>query len=151
MGTEQTLTFHSTGVMASLKLYSSSLRRLLVIGFIYLKMRAPGDSTSLYPSNPNRLFQAFADITTQLNNTTSSWGLTLAHQFHAALPIEYCEDIKANDVNRYQFPDPATLTTKAKQLAALRTLRWLAVNAKKQLETLFKQQTAFMTTYMQRT
>ena len=83
-------------------------------------MRAPGDVTSSDLSNPNDLFCAFADITTQLNNTTSSWGLTLAHQFHAALPIKYRNNIEANNAKRYQLPDPATLVTKAKQLSALR-------------------------------
>jgi hypothetical protein len=96
-----------------------------------LKMRTPGDLTSSNPSNPDDLFRAFADIATQLNETTSSWGITLAHQFHAALPTEYREDIEANDVNRYQLPDPAMLTTKAKQLDALRKLRWVAVDARK--------------------
>jgi hypothetical protein len=112
-----------------------------------LKIRSPSDPVSSGPSNPANLFHAFADITTQLNDTTSSWGLTLAHQFHAALPIKYREDIEANDVNCYQLPNPATLTTKAKQLAALRTLRWVAVDANKRFDTLFKQQTAFMTVY----
>ena len=51
-----------------------------------LKMRTPGDPASSNPSNPDDLFRAFADLATQLNETTSSWGLTLAHQFHAALP-----------------------------------------------------------------
>ena len=68
------------------------------------------------------MFQAFADNATQLNDTTSSWGLTLAHQFHAALPPEYQEDIEANDVNHYKIPDPATLVTKAKQLETLLAL-----------------------------
>jgi hypothetical protein len=116
-----------------------------------LKMRAPGDLTSSDPSNPDDLFQDFADIATQVNDNTSSWGLTLAHQFHAALPIEYRNNIEANDANHYQLPDPATSTTKAKQLAALCTLRWVAVDAKKRLETLFKQQTAFMVTYLKNT
>ena len=63
-------------------------------------MRAPGDPKSTDPSNPDDLFHAFADIATQLNDTTSSWGLTLAHQFHAALPMEYRDNIEANDANR---------------------------------------------------
>jgi hypothetical protein len=76
-----------------------------------LKMRALGDTTSSSPSNPDDLFQAFADIATQLSDTTLSWGLTLAHQFHAALRIEYRDDIEANDTNHYKLPDPASPVT----------------------------------------
>lgn len=39
------------------------------------------------------------------------------------------------------------MSSKDRQLDALRTIRWVAVAAKKRLEVLFKQQTAFMTTY----
>lgn len=117
-----------------------------------LKMRATGDTPSPSDlSNPDDLYHAFSAIAVQLNDTPSSWGLTLAHQFHAALPVEYREDIEANDANGYQLPDPATLGTKDKQFDAIRKLRWVAIDAKKRLETLFKQQSAFMLQYMKST
>jgi hypothetical protein len=54
----------------------------------------------------------------------SSWGLTLAHQYHSALS----DDVKqrlARD-KQYTLPDPALLSTKVSQLSALRTLRTAA-------------------------
>lgn len=63
-----------------------------------LKMRPSHDPAKPNElSNPDDLFNSFLDLATQLNDDTSSWGLTLAHQFHSSLPLEYTEDIESND------------------------------------------------------
>jgi hypothetical protein len=80
---------------------------------------------------PDQLFEAYVSLVPMLPNNISSWGLTLAHQYHSALS----EDVKqrlARDKS-YFLPDPAMLPTKITQLSALRTLRRAASVAQREL------------------
>jgi hypothetical protein len=81
---------------------------------------------------PNDLFLEFMNLALGLPTTVASWGLTLAHQFHAALP-EDCRKIIESSRD-YTMPDASLLTTKSAQLDALRSARKAAVTASKQID-----------------
>jgi hypothetical protein len=73
---------------------------------------------------PDQLFESYVALVPMLPIAVSSWGLTLAHQYHSALS----DDVKqrlARD-KQYTLPDPALLSTKVSQLSALRTLHTAA-------------------------
>jgi hypothetical protein len=80
---------------------------------------------------PDQLYESYVSMVPMLPAAVSSWGLTLAHQYHSALS----EDVKQRLVRdkEYTLPDPASLLTKVSQLAALRKLRSAASIAQFQL------------------
>jgi hypothetical protein len=71
--------------------------------------------------SPDQLYEAYVSLVPMLPDDVSSWGLTLAHQYHSALTDEVKQRL-ARD-KEFRLPDPAVLPTRASQVSALRTLR----------------------------
>ena len=80
--------------------------------------------------SPDELFEQYIFHSQLLPDNPASWGLTLAHQFHASLS----DDCKSSLAHSYTLPDPAGLNTKSLQLLALRTLGTLAVKEQRTLD-----------------
>jgi hypothetical protein len=80
---------------------------------------------------PDELYESYVELVPLLPSVVASWGLTLAHQYHSALS----DDLKQRlaRAKEYTLPDPAELSTKVCQLAALRTLRRFASLAQREL------------------
>ena len=62
------------------------------------------------PSAPDELFHHFSNLAALLPEATSSWGITLAHQYHSALSEDLHDSLDYDD--SYILPDAAELTTK---------------------------------------
>ena len=75
---------------------------------------------------PDELFDEYANLTPLLPLNVSLWGLNLVSKFHDALSPELQEMLSADQT--YTTPNPASLTNRAEQLDALRTLRFTAVH-----------------------
>ena len=75
---------------------------------------------------PDELYDEYANLTPLLSpNVSLCWGLNLVSQYHDALSLELQEVLSVNPM--YITPNLASLNDRAKQLDALRTLRWAAV------------------------
>jgi hypothetical protein len=75
--------------------------------------------------SPDEVFAEYSALTPLLPTQVSLWGLNLVTQYHDALSPDLQELINADTT--YSVPDLSTLTTRAAQLSALRSLRVIAV------------------------
>ena len=103
------------------------------------------DQKTLVSESPSVLFNGFLTLTSQLPPETSSWGMSLAHQYYSALTPECRKEIEIS--SDYKLPDPATLQTKNLQLSALRTIRSAAVAAHERDEKDFSKAMKFHAQY----
>jgi hypothetical protein len=83
---------------------------------------ASGQWTNL---TPDELFAEYSALTPLLPNRVALWGLNLVTQFHDALSSDLQEMLLAD--TGFTVPDLSTLTSRASQLAALRSIRVVAV------------------------
>ena len=75
----------------------------------------------LHTTTPDELFDEFSEISVSLSDNTSSWTLQLCSSYLLALTSDLSEAVTAEKT--FVMPNVSTLTTKALQLTALRTVR----------------------------
>ena len=87
-----------------------------------------------YVDTPEELFDKFNQLSVGLPDDVKKWSIQLCSTFFSALSKDLVEDMTAD--KNFRMPDLTTLTTKALQLEALRSVR---TEASKSFKSLSKQ------------
>ena len=82
---------------------------------------------------PDELYTKFSRFFVYLPDKASSWSIQLCSYYLSSLTLQLSEAITSDTT--FTMPDLATLTTKALQLVALRTVRSQAATYYKELKT----------------